>query len=155
MRMTLKTFRPLGIMIMMLAVLAGCSDHDIWDKMPDPISKFITTYFPNQEVIHYSKTDDAQTVAIKNGVTMKFNDQNSWVDINGNGGVLPQILLDDQLPEPLYRYLQEMEVTNGVYRIERNAEAYIVELKDSAVRYVIATGEIFYPSAPKPTTPAE
>ncbi|MDE6460040.1 MAG: hypothetical protein K2K52_04300 [Paramuribaculum sp.] len=80
-------------------------------------------------------------------MSVTFNSSNSWIDVNGNGSVLPSILLYDQLPQKLYNYLLETESTEGVYRISRNSRSYHVELKDTYVDYDIKTGKIDYPTA--------
>ena len=51
------------------------------------------------------------------------------------------------MPEPLYRYLQEMEATGSVYKVSREGGKYTVELLDSYIDYNIATGKIYYPEA--------
>ncbi|MDE5839140.1 MAG: hypothetical protein K2H39_08795 [Paramuribaculum sp.] len=126
--------------------IAAC-ENEVWDDLPSPVANFFTTYFPGQEVDSYTTTDNGSTATVKGGVSVTFNSSNSWIDVNGNGSVLPSILLYDQLPQKLYNYLLETESTEGVYRISRNSRSYHVELKDTYVDYDIETGKIDYPTA--------
>ena len=130
--------------------VASC-DNDVWDELPSPVADFFTTYFPGQEVSSYSESSSGSVVTVKNGVSVTFDSGNSWVVVNGNGSTLPDIFVYDQLPEPLYRYLQEMEATGSVYKVSRGGGKYTVELLDSYIDYNIATGKIYYPEAAEKT----
>lgn len=139
------------LLIVFASLFAAVScDNDVWNDLPSPIANFFTTYFPDGEVNSYTKGESTSVVSVRNGVTVTFNSDNVWIDVNGNGSTLPPVFLYDQLPAPLYNYLQEMEAMNGVYRVDRNATRYKVELHNSYVEYTIATGEIYYPTAPSP-----
>ncbi|MDE6049776.1 MAG: hypothetical protein K2G09_08825 [Paramuribaculum sp.] len=127
-------------------VVASC-ENETWNSMPSAVTEFFTTYFPGQEVNSYSKSTEGSTASVKGGVSVTFNSDNTWIDVNGNGSALPSVLLYDQLPQKLYKYLLETESTDGVYRITRNSLSYHVELKDTYVDYDIKTGVIDYPAA--------
>lgn len=135
------------LVIFFAAVFAVAScDHDAWDDLPGPVATFFTTYFPAQEVESYSTSGGVSVASVKGGVTVTFNSGNAWTDVNGNGSPLPEIFLFDQLPEPLYRYLRELEViSSGVYRVSRSDKGYVVELLDSTVRYSLPDGVITGP----------
>lgn len=109
-----------------------------------PIANFFTTYFPGQEVNAYSEGQNSSIASVKNGVTVTFDSGNAWVVVNGNGNTLPEVFVYDQLPDALYRYLQEMEATGGVYKVSRGDGKYIVELLDTYIEYNISTGNISY-----------
>lgn len=126
--------------------VASC-ENDVWDDLPSPIANFFTTYFPGQEVSSYSTTDNGSVASVSGGVTVTFNKENSWTDVNGNGSTLPSIFLYDQLPPKLYNYLEETEATSGVYKVTRNSEKYHIELKDTYIDYTISSGDIYYPTA--------
>ncbi|MDE5745435.1 MAG: hypothetical protein K2H84_07245 [Paramuribaculum sp.] len=126
--------------------VASC-ENETWNSMPSSVTEFFTSYFPGQEVSSYSKSADGSIASVKGGVSVTFNSDNAWTDINGNGSTLPSILLYDQLPQKLYNYLLETESTDGVYRITRNSLSYHVELKDTYVDYDIKTGVIYYPES--------
>jgi hypothetical protein len=134
------------LMIVAASVAASC-DSEVWDDLPTPVAKFFTDYFPGQEVSAYSTSDSGSVAQVKNGVTVTFDSGNAWIDVNGNGSTLPDIFLYDQLPEALYRYLQEMEVTAGVYQVSRGDGKYTVELLDTYLYYDIATGAVTYPES--------
>lgn len=126
--------------------VASC-ENDVWNELPSPVANFFTTYFPGQEVSSYSTSENGSVASVSGGVTVTFNKDNSWTDVNGNGATLPSIFLYDQLPPKLYNYLQETEATSGVYKVTRDCEKYHIELKDTYINYTISTAEIFYPTA--------
>lgn len=135
-----------GIFVAILSV-GACSDS-VWNELPRPIAQFVAKYFPFGDVVTYSTSKDGNTtVEIKNGATVVFNKEYVWVDVNGNGSVLPQMFLFDQLPEPLYNYLQEMESVADVYRVTKNDDMEKVLLTDTYVEYNIKSGRITYPVA--------
>lgn len=55
---------------------------------------------------------------------------------------LPQVLLFDQLPPALYKYLEETENLGNVFSLERNRSTYTVVLLDETLSYDIATQQI-------------
>lgn len=71
----------------------------------------------------------------------------SWTSVNGEGVPLPPMMITDECPDPLYRYIQEMERTDGVYAMTRNDKTYRVEFLDTYILYTISTGEVTYPQA--------
>ncbi len=77
---------------------------------------------------------------IKNGATLTFDSENNWINISGNGVTLPEMLLYDQLPGPLYTYLEEIEEVGGVFAAGRTNEEYTLNLLDSEVTYNFQRG---------------
>lgn len=133
-----------------IAVLfASCSNNNLYDDMPQEIQKFISQYYPNSALESFTSSETSYTVIIKNGPTMTFNDQYRWIQVNGNGMPLPQVLLFNDFPPSLYEYLQESENTNDVFNVTRNKIAYTVQLTSETLTYTIADGEIRGNSARK------
>lgn len=121
---------------------AGCDNSELYDNMPREIQDFISQYYPNSELADFSSSDAGYIVVVKNGPTMVFDIKCSWTKINGNGSVLPSNFLFNELPTPLYNYLEETENTNQVFGITRNAREYITDLLDYTITYDIATEQI-------------
>ncbi|MCM1484368.1 MAG: hypothetical protein NC043_08515 [Muribaculaceae bacterium] len=137
----------LGILLLGLIILTGACHDNAWDELPEPIAQFITKYFPEGEVASYVTDGAGNHVAtIKNGATLTFDKEYAWIDVNGNGSTLPPMFLFDRLPDALYRYIQEMELTDGVYRVTRSSTAERVDFLNTYVLYEFATGQISYPS---------
>ncbi len=73
---------------------------------------------------------------------MTFDHECEWEAINGYGMPLPQVLLFDQLPPALYKYLEETDDVGSVFSIERDRTSYTVVLLDSTLIYDIKTQQI-------------
>lgn len=127
--------------ITIIIPLAACTDSK-WGDLPSSIANFVTEYFPSTAVESYSENNGQYYVKIKNGPSMIFDNSYAWSSIDGEGATLPQVLLFDELPPALYQYLEETESLNSVYRLDRDARQYEVGLFDTALTYIIATGEI-------------
>ena len=138
-----------SLLLLSIVVMMGACHDDAWESVPTPIMDFLTKYFPLNEVQSY--TDDNKgtlTVQIKNGAKIVFDDNYGWMHIESNGIPLPSQVLYDELPAPLYNYIQEMEQTQSVFGLKREASTITVYFHDTAVNYNIATERITYPSAP-------
>lgn len=141
--------RPLMWLAVMVCIcisvsLSACKgDNGVEPDAPQAISDFIDLYFPLQDVDHTTHTDQGRwVVQIHNGATLTFNAEGEWLIVNGNGSTLPQQMIYDQLPDPLYDYIESMEQQAAVYYVERNNLIYSVTLFDARLRYVIATHQI-------------
>lgn len=131
------------IFIALMAFLGfACSSNDAYDDMPETIQKFISQYYPNQVLESFTSSDSGYVAQLKNSATITFGLNYQWTQINGNGVVLPQVLLFNDFPPDLYNYLQETENTNNVYKASRNSIEYVVELLDYTLTYTISTGDI-------------
>lgn len=126
----------------MIAILSSCKDNEPWDQLPTDISQFITQYFPNTSIENFSESPTTYHVRISNGPGLTFNKDCKWEAINGYGMPLPQVLLFDQLPPALYKYVEETENLNSVFSIERTSTTISVVLLDSTLYYNIETQEI-------------
>lgn len=135
------------ILVVMLSIVSaaffyGCSSNSLYEDMPNEIQKFISQYYPNSELESFTSSENGYTVTIKNGATLNFGTNYKWVRINGNGHVLPQVLLFNDFPPELYSYLQATDNTNSVYMVTRNSKTYTVQLFDNSITYDISTGKI-------------
>ena len=131
--------------LMIIAALYSCdSNNNIYDSLPQPISSFISTYWPNPSIASYTQPSSGKyEVTIKYGPTLDFDSNYRWTEIDGNGMPLPEMLLSDQLPEKLYDYLEGAAYLNDVFEIERDSKTYTVELNlDITLVYDIATKTI-------------
>lgn len=129
-----------GAVLMIFAMTVGGCGNDAWQDLPGPVFDFVTRYFPSSEIESYGNHDNVQTVWIKDGPTLYFNEGNAWIRIDGNGGTLPAMLIYDEVPEDLYTYLEELEAVGGVYDLSRDGTTYYVTLSDSTIEYDIETG---------------
>lgn len=137
----MKTLK--NVLIIIAIMLVGCQSSDNYKELPGPIANFVSHYWPNPDVLSYSQpTTGTYQIVVKNGPTITFNSDYLWTEINGNGLPLPQVLQFDQLPDPLYRYLESGEYTGEVFRMERTARLYTVELLTDKVTYNTEDGNI-------------
>lgn len=131
-----------------LLIMLGACSNDAWEDLPSKISSFVTQYFPNSAVKGYSATaDGGHKVTISNGPTLIFNSDEEWIDIDGEGSKLPQVLMYDQLPPALYDYLQSTSQQADVYAVTRDKYFYKLTMLDTVITYTIATGDITYPKS--------
>ncbi|MDO4319206.1 MAG: PepSY-like domain-containing protein [Bacteroidales bacterium] len=132
-----------SLIFILFACLTSCQDSDNYRSLADPVATFVSQYWPNADIESYTHpTSGSYIVIIKNGPKIVFDSSMSWTEIDGNGMPLPQVLLYDQLPSPLYRYLEETENTSSVFMLERTPRQYSVTLLNSSLTYDISTGEL-------------
>lgn len=136
----------------LIILLAGACNSDTWDEMPQSIANFVSQYFPFGELESYTESNGVEVVKIKKGATLTFDSNYQWIDINGNGSVLPSQFLYDQLPDALWRYIEEGENQNNVYRAQRSGGFITLLLHSTEIKFNQDTGEITYPSAPTPAS---
>ncbi|MBD5244170.1 MAG: hypothetical protein HDS57_01700 [Barnesiella sp.] len=146
MKTFLKTILPL---LLFVGVFSACSEPDVWSKVPSRVSQFVQQYWPGQDLSYVANEKDGVCkLTIQNGPSLEFDAAGSWTSIKGGGSPLPSMLIYDQLPDALYRYIEESEATNGVYALSRTASAYDVTLLNSKVSYNISSGQITYVTTP-------
>lgn len=132
-----------SLALAVIIVMMGACNNDLWDELPESIANFISEYFPYGELESYTDNDDGTAVVtIKHGATLTFDRGYEWIDVNGNGVVLPQQFLYDRLPEALYRYIESAEAQNSVYRVVRTRALIVVTLLDASIDYDRSTGQI-------------
>ncbi|MCC8070931.1 MAG: hypothetical protein LIO90_03910 [Bacteroidales bacterium] len=136
------------IILIACGILVGVScNKSEYDELPGTLQRFVTEYFPSSDVATYTRTKtDGYVVGMRNGAILTFDADYKWIDLNGNGVPLPQQLIYDQMPDKLYDFLEGLEQTDGVYRVERNNSEYQVLLLDTTLTYDISTQSITYPS---------
>lgn len=125
--------------IVMLGMLSGCKDNDLWGELPSEISQFITQYFPGSDIESFSQSATTYHVRISDGPGLTFDRSCQWETINGYGMPLPQVLLFDQLPPALYTYLEETTNVGSVFSIERDKSSYTIVLLDDTLHYDVST----------------
>ena len=124
-----------------LMLLIACSSS-LWDDLPEPIATFISTYYPMSGISEYNEHNGTYYVTIKNGATMTFDSSYNWLEVNGNGVVLPELFVQDALEPKLVQYLMELEMTDEVYSAKNDPREVILDMLDYKIRYVKETGEI-------------
>ena len=136
----------IGLIAVSILMVFGACSNDVWDDLPSPIAHFITQYFPGSGVQTYSESPSGiYTVKINSGVTLKFDSDFEWTDIDANGNTLPEVLMYDQLPPALYSFLQSIEQTADVYQVRRDHKFYWLTMHDTVLTYNIQTEAITYP----------
>lgn len=144
--MTHRRNTPVLLSVLMGLILAGACSNSLWDELPSPIARFIAEYFPGSGVKSYDiGNDSTYHVRIDNSVSLVFNQALDWTVVDGNGGTLPEVFVQDQLPPALFRYIQEGEDAGNVFRVSRDTTYYKVTLHDTVLTYEIETGRITYP----------
>lgn len=129
------------ISIVGLFMLIACSSS-LWDDLPEPIAIFISTYYPMSGISEYNEHNGIYYVTIKNGATMTFDSNYTWLEINGNGVVLPQLFIQDALEPKLVQYLMELELTDEVYAAKNDPREVILDMLDYKIRYIKERGDI-------------
>lgn len=124
-----------------LMLLIACSSS-LWDDLPEPIATFISTYYPMSGISEFSEHNDTYYVTIKNGATMTFDSNYNWLEVNGNGVVLPELFVQDALEPKLVQYLMELEMTDEVYSAKNDPREIILDMLDYKIRYIKETGDI-------------
>jgi len=131
------------LLLPVIGLFAACHNDSEYDLLPQGASAFITQYWPDPYIESVTKPEKDETkVVVKNGPTITFNADNEWIEIDGNGMPLPQVLLFDLLPTPLYQYIESGEYLNQVFEIERDARRYEVDILNGDITYDIATTQI-------------
>lgn len=131
----------LGILAL---TLGACSGNDeVYNGMPSEIEKFVAQYYPNSQVDTFTDTaDGGYRLVLKDGPTMVFDKTCMWQSIDGNGSVIVQNFLFNELPPEVYEYLQSTDGLNEVFSVERSTKSYTLGLLDSTLSYDISSGEI-------------
>ena len=145
----MKKLSPTYILVALTLLIAWGCNNEVWDSVPPKIGRFLNQYYPNAELTSCDKTGSDWRVRIKDGPGLTFDASLEWIVIAGYGETIPQALLFDQLPPALYGYLEETQVLNGVYSLERDKERYIVGLQNTSVVYDIDNGDIRSPVPPQ------
>lgn len=131
--------------VVLLTGMTSCSDSQ-WDQLPDKVSEFITAYYPNQTISNQTwENSSTYVVTMRSGEVITFDKSLRWTEVNGHGGLVPQLFLFDELPPALYEYLQATENLSEVFSVRRNSNDYVVELLNQSVIYDIETGAITVP----------
>lgn len=135
------------IFLLLAAIFTGiwmtsCSEDNVYNSLPEPISKFVDQYYPGTDVSSFTNANGIYTVKVSDGPTITFNKDYDWLSIDANGNTVPEVFLYDRLPAPLYEYLQSTQSTHSVYAVSRDSRQYTVKLLDSSLTYDISTSQI-------------
>jgi len=143
-----KISNLLSLVVLGMIVVLGACSSDASEELPSAVSQFTTQYFPGIGVKSYNELSDGGCVVqLSGGPTLRFDSDYKWIDIDGNGVKLPQVLMYDQLPTELYEYLQATEQQTDVYVLKRDKYFYKLTMLDTVLTYDIATGKVTYPGA--------
>lgn len=131
------------LILPLFALILSCQGTDTYSDLPRPIAQFVSQYWPNPDVSSFSVLNDSTfEVRIKNGPTIKFNDEYDWILINGNGLTLPVILLYDCLPNKLYDYLLSGSMLDKCFVLERTSRSYDLTMLNDNITYDVRTNDI-------------
>lgn len=123
----------------------SCTESDL-NQLPSTVKTFVLHYFPGVDVASYTTNSKGiMTVALKNDATLVFNSSNDWIEIQGNGSPLPAELILDQLPAPLYEYLESIEQVDKVYWLKRDSSEIEVGVENTQFSYDLMTQTVVYP----------
>lgn len=130
-------------MMAVAIIVTSCHNDSEYDLLPPGAANFISQYWPDPYIESVTRPSKSRTqVVVKNGPTITFGSSDEWIEIDGNGMPLPEVLLFDQLPTPLYNYIESGEYLDQVFEIERDARLYEVEILNGDITYDIATARI-------------
>lgn len=145
--MKIRNYASLILLWLIAALTPSCSTADgDWDDMPQAVAGFVSQYFPSQGIDSFTPlADGGCRIEVSGGVVLTFDADSEWSEIDGRGSTLPGVLIYDQLPERLYGYLLETELTDEVYALSRDYRVYTVTVHDTVLTYDIHTGTVRYP----------
>lgn len=138
----MKRLFSLILGIMVLAFGACSSNDEVYNDMPQDITEFVAQYYPNTKVASFTETDATYRVVLDDGPTIVFDKTCQWEKLDGNGSVVVQNFLFDELPPELYEYLQNTDGLNQVFSVTRDSKDYTVVLLNQTLTYNISTGKI-------------
>ena len=136
--------RRLLLLIPLFALCVwGCSDNDDFSKLPDSMATFISRYWPGSGVSSFTSVPGhGYEVIVRNGPTINFDTTGTWTSVNGNGLPLPEIFIYDNMPTPLYQYLESGGLSGSVFTVARDARYYQLTLLNQDLTYNISTGRV-------------
>lgn len=139
-------FRQLVILITLcscvIPALTYCSEDSEIEALPDRIQRFISKYYPEISVSDYTFNEGIYGVSLHNSAYLSFDSSMEWISVDGRGSTLPLMFLFDEMPEPVYQFLESTESLDRVYSTTRDTTAFHLHLKDQDIVYEISTGRI-------------
>lgn len=138
----MKRYFTAILSVLALALSACTNNEEMYSNMPSEITKFVAQYYPNTQVETFTDTDTSYRVVLKDGPTILFDKTCLWEMLDGNGSVIVQNFLFNELPPELYEYLQSTDALNQVFTVSRDSKTYTVGLLDQILNYDIASGKI-------------
>lgn len=137
-----KVLFTLG-MIISLILTPSCSEEGVkLSDLPEAVASFVSKYYPGVAIDRFGNSTLNCVVGLRDSATLTFDGKREWKIIDGNGATLPLMLVYDQTPEGLYKYLEGLGATTGVYKLERGKGKYGVWLYNSYFEYDVATGKV-------------
>lgn len=131
------------VVISLVRITTACSqNNDLWSRVPTQIARFVDRYYPNSQLQSYDHSGATYHLRLSNGPGMTFDASYSWVDVDGYGMPLPQVMLFDQLPPALYEYLQATSQLNSVFSMERDVPEYRLSMLNSTITFSAETGQL-------------
>lgn len=151
--MNRTTTRILLPLLLLALVGIGACSSEAWEELPSPIAAFISQYYPGSGIKSYTENDNGSVVKVNNGATLKFDKENEWTEIDGNGVKLPEVMMYNLLPPALFDFLQSTSQQSEVYAMSRDRKFYKLTMQDTVITFNIQTSAITYPGqAPAPET---
>lgn len=138
----MKRYFTAILSVLALALSACSNNEEVYNNMPSEITKFVAQYYPNSQVETFTDTDTSYRLVLKDGPTILFDRTCLWEMLDGNGSVIVQNFLFNELPPELYEYLQSTDDLNQVFTVSRDSKTYTVGLLDQTLTYDIASGDI-------------
>ena len=103
-----------SLALLVIVALMGACGNNAWDELPSDVANFVNMYF-NGEVQSYTETDTGSVVKLRNSATLTFDS-----------------------------YIESVEQTLDVMKVQRTTEGYRVWFADSAINYDNVTETISY-----------
>jgi hypothetical protein len=123
-----------GAMVIVFALVTISCDDDNdkvleQSELPQAAKTFVELHFPQQTIKYTARDEDDYQVTLDNGVTMEFNLDGSWDEVNGNGADIPASIIEF-LPASLLGYLSDNYASIPVIRLEMDRSNYEIELSN-------------------------
>lgn len=138
----LFNFLPLLIAGLFAVTVVSCSDDDktITDsQLPSNAKVFISTYFPNVDILAAKKSGSEYEVTLKNGSKIDFTKDGEWKDVEAPTG---QAIPSGFYPASIDSYISTNFATSGgINEISVNKRGYDVDLVSRVELNFDKTGE--------------
>ena len=121
-----------GLAIAFALLTLGCDENDKvleGSELPETASNFIELHFPQQSIKHTTRDEDDYQATLDNDLSLEFNLDGSWNEINGNGAEIPASILET-LPASLSGYLSANYPEVTVVKIEIDPGNYELRLSN-------------------------
>ncbi|MBO5086174.1 MAG: PepSY-like domain-containing protein [Paludibacteraceae bacterium] len=124
------------LFLMLLPMVIGLASCDYHDRMmevgdlPTRSTEFISTYFPECEIVAIDKDRDINgvtyDVVLNCGVKLEFKSSGEWREVDCEPDAVPVLII----PEKILQFVNNKYPDSYVVSIERKLTRYLVDLNN-------------------------